>query len=289
MPKLEYPGFTGLSDQVLFRAATEPADKTKQQPRTVLIFGWGDGQPKHVAKYADGFRRLFPCANQIMVLSPISRAMWQSLEQRAESMTHVVKAAFPDGESTQDEGSMLVHIMSNTGAIFYAATLHAYRQAYNKPLPHRLVVLDSTPGSTDITLETLPRMSRAMALGTAALFPWPFLVTQCLWATFLAATHLWETVTGRDGAPVTSMKAFQNPDMQEKSAKRLYLYSKDDQIILWSDIEKHIAESREQGWQTDSVLFEGSGHVGHMRLHPEEYWKSIQNAWAGIVAPKRQV
>lgn len=214
--------------------------------------------------------------------------MWQSLEQRAEHMTHVVKSAFPsDISNTDEEGSVLVHIMSNTGAIFYAATLHAYRKAYNKPLPPRLVVLDSTPGSTDMTLEALPRFSRAMALGTAAWFPWPFVVTQCLWATFLVGNHFLQVITGRESAPVTSIKAFQNPDMQEKSAKRVYLYSKEDQIILWSDIEKHIAESREQGWQTDAVVFEGSGHVGHMRLHPEKYWNSIQAAWIEVVDQKR--
>jgi predicted transposase YbfD/YdcC len=289
MPNLEYPGFTGLSDQVLFRAAstTEPADKTKQQPRTVIIYGWGDGQAKHVAKYTDGFQQLFPSANQIMVLSPISRAMWQSREQRAENMTHVVKAAFPNEDvGTHDEGSVLIHMLSNTGAIFYTSTLHAYREAYNRPLPHRLVVLDSTPGTTEISLRTLPRLSHAMTLGTAAWFPWPFLVTQCLWATFLAANHLVERITGRDSAPLTALKTFQNPDMEDKSAKRLYLYSKDDQIILWSDIEEHIAESREQGWQADGVIYEGSGHVRHMQVHPEKYWKNIQIAWIEAMAPK---
>ncbi|CRG83423.1 hypothetical protein PISL3812_00774 [Talaromyces islandicus] len=279
MPNLEYPGFTGLSDQVLFRAAST-TEKTTHQPRAVIIYGWGDALAKHVVKYADGFQQLFPSANQIVVLSPISRAMWQSSEKRAEHMAHVVKAAFPSEDAnTHDEGSVLIHMMSNTGAIFYTSTLHAYRAAYNKPLPHRLVVLDSTPGSTDISLATLPRLSRAMTLGTAAWFPWPFLVTQCLWATFLAGNHLLEIITGRDSAPVTSLKTFQNADMEEKSAKRFYLYSKEDQIIFWSDIEKHIAESREQGWQTDAVIFEGSGHVGHMRLHPEKYWNNIKLAW----------
>lgn len=300
MPNLEYPGFIGLSDQVLFRAGstTEPVDKidkTKQPPppRTIIIYGWGDSRAKHVVKYADGFQRVFPGANQIMVLSPISRAIFQSREQRAEHMKCVVNAAFPSDThgdyDDENEGSVLIHMLSNTGAIFYTSTLLAYREIYNKPLPHRLVVLDSTPGTTEISLRTLPRLSYAMTLGTAAWFPWPFVVTQCLWAAFLATNCFVETVTGRDSAPVTALKTFRNPETEEKSARRLYLYSKDDQIILWSDIEEHIAESRRQGWQADAVTFEGSGHVRHMQVHPEKYWKNIQLAWIEAVAQKRHV
>lgn len=62
-------------------------------------------------------------------------------------------------------------------------------------------------------------------------------------------------------------------------APRLYLYSKEDEIIWWEDLEQAVAKVRELGWKTDLEMFEGSPHVGHMRLHPEQYWNKIVECW----------
>lgn len=44
-------------------------------------------------------------------------------------------------------------------------------------LPHQLLIMDSTPGSSDLSWGNVTRWSRAMALGAAAWFPWSFAVT----------------------------------------------------------------------------------------------------------------
>ncbi|KKK14873.1 hypothetical protein ARAM_002839 [Aspergillus rambellii] len=284
--KPSFPGFTALSDQIFVREG-EPAAgaQAPKDPRVIIIFGWGDAQPKHVTKYADGFGQLFPGSKQIAVLAPIYQALWRSMEQRVEAMKPILDATFPSTSFPRAEDhddSVLVQVMSNTGGINYAALLHAYEITYGKPFPHRLVTFDSTPGSTDLTFDNLGRLSLAMALGTASWFPWPFVVTQCIWGVFLFAVNVIEKIVGQESAAVQSIKAVQNPKLQSKQAKRLYLYGKQDRIILWSDIEKHIAEARVQGYESECCLFEGSGHIEHMRKHPEAYWGAIQAAWAKL-------
>lgn len=287
MPKLpSIPGFTAVSDQVLVREPSAsdgpaPAPLPAGHPGTVLVYGWGDGLPKHVAKYADGFRVLYPHTRQVVILSPISKALFSDLQKRSEAMLPVIKAIWPDGPPAEDTPgpTVLAHTMSNTGAVNYAATLYAFRQLYDRALPHQLLVMDSTPGSTDVTGANLVRWSRAMALGTAAWFPWPFVVTQSIWAVALAINGFYEWLIGRKSAGAWSRVAANDTTYELKSARKMYIYSKEDDLIGWEDIELHVAETRKLGWTADVEVFDGSGHVGHMRKAPEQYWKAIMESW----------
>ncbi|KAG6014789.1 hypothetical protein E4U43_006116 [Claviceps pusilla] len=299
----KFPGFTAHSDQIFSRSGEALQEgqaippQHKHDPTTVLVYGWGDGLPKHVAKYADGFRALFPYANQVVVLSPISKAMFSSLRQRTDHMLPVVNLLFPptqhqyqhqdhdhDHEHDHEHARILVHTMSNTGAVNYAATLNAYRETHHRPMPHHLLIMDSTPGSTHLSLGNLSRWSRAMALGTAAWFPWPFLLTQTIWGVFLllhTLLHGW--LMGRQSAGAWSIWAVNRSHLESTRARRLYLYGRADDLILWEDIEQHVAQTRRLGWAVDAEVFEGSGHVGHMRMHPRQYWGAVGRGWKGVV------
>ncbi|KAM4063106.1 PaxU [Hirsutella rhossiliensis] len=266
------PGFSALSDQVFVRPGSVDVKPSTSDPDTVIIYGWGDGQGRHVAKYADGYRRLFPHAKQVVVLSPIIKGMFSDLRQRSEYMVPVV-------EAMGDEDSALVHAMSNTGAANYAATLHAYRLRNNEALPHQLLIMDSTPGSTDLTPSNVMRWSRAMAMGTASWFPWPTAVTQAIWGVFLCVHSLYWWMLGRESAGAWSRRAVNDERYEAKGARKLYMYSKEDELISWEDIERHAAETKERGWEAEAELFQGSGHVGHMRQSPAQYWTAIGRAW----------
>ncbi|KAG5981669.1 hypothetical protein E4U55_002705 [Claviceps digitariae] len=297
----KFPGFTAHSDQIFSRSGEALQDgqaipsQHEHDPTTVLIYGWGDGLPKHVAKYADGFRKLFPYANQVVVLSPISKAMFSSLRQRTDHMLPVLNLLFPftqavhqhqdhDHDPDHDHARILVHTMSNTGAVNYAATLNAYRQTYNRPMPHHLLIMDSTPGRTHLSFSNLSRWSRAMALGTAAWFPWPFIITQITCGVILLLhmlLHGW--LLGRQSAGAWSIWAVNQSHLESMGARRLYLYGRQDDLIPWEDIERHVAQTRQLGWVVDAEVFEGTGHVGHMRVHPERYWGAVGRSWEGVV------
>lgn len=283
------PGFTALSDQVFVRDGDQTKEAGTSDPSVVIIYGWGDGLPQHVAKYAVGFREMFPCAKQVVVLSPIAKAMFTDLKQRSSYMVPVVDAVFPpdaaaaDAEKNKDSGTILIHAMSNTGAINYAATLNEYLQRYKKPMPHKLITLDSTPGGTDLTWSNLRRWSRAMALGTAKWFPWPFVLTQSIWGFFLLLNSLYLWLVRRGHAGAWSRVASNDHTYATKKARRLYMYSKEDDLIGYEDIEEHVAESKEKGYAADTKVFVGSGHVGHMRMHPEAYWTAIYDSWKRAV------
>jgi hypothetical protein len=280
-----FPGFTKLSDQVYLRAAgTSTTTSEQNDPTTIIIYAWGDAHPKHIAKYIDGYTKLYPSAKLIVVLGPMAKALYQNLEQRSRNMEVLIDATFSGstGEGTRDE-RVLVHAMSNTGGINYAATLNSYSQQHpGAQFPHVLGVFDSTPGSSSL-LANLGPWSRAMAIGASGWFPGPMVIMQSLMAVFLVVVHGFLFLIGRPSPAVFSTMAVNNPEMASIKAQRLYQYSKADEIIHWEPVEKHAADAKELGYQVGLEMFLDSPHCGHMRMYPERYWGAIRKAWDAAV------
>ncbi|KAI1631388.1 hypothetical protein F4809DRAFT_654078 [Biscogniauxia mediterranea] len=285
-----FPGYTPITDRIFIRnedhsSSAKPAAAAAagpDDPTTILIFGWGDAQPRHVAKYADGYHALFPGARIVVVVSPTIAAVCQSLAQRTAAMMPVVDAVFPCAAAAAAERDerVVLHAMSGTGGIYAAATLNAYRERHGAGarLPHRLCVSDSAPGSAEFATEA-GRWARAMALGTAAWFPWPFAVTRALWWAVLWAAHLLRAALRAEPAGKYSTRAFLDHAMATPRAPRLYMYSKEDDLIGWRDLEHQAAVARGKGYTTILERFEGSPHVGHMRMFPDRYWGAIARCW----------
>jgi pimeloyl-ACP methyl ester carboxylesterase len=288
-------GFTRLSNQVYVRPADSSTGTCSdvKDPTTILIYGWGDGQPKHVVKFVAGYLKLYPSARIVLILGPILKMFFETLEQRTRSMDPVLYAlrdsSTAGGRRNEEEDRILVHVMSSTGGVNYAGTLHAHNQGRvgkrggdgdgdTKLFPHALTVLDSTPGSTSVRANIGP-WSRAMTIGAGFSGPLLGLVVQGLSACFLLATHGLMWLVGQDSPAVFSSRAINDPDLEALAARRLCLYGPGDEIIAASAIEAHSAAARAKGYKVDLESFDGSGHVGHMRAYPERYWGAIKDAW----------
>ncbi|KAF9769310.1 hypothetical protein IL306_013274 [Fusarium sp. DS 682] len=275
-----FTGFTALSGRIFVRSGEESTGNKPNpgHPRAVIIYGWGDAPPRYVSKFTDGYRQLYPHTKQLAVLSPIYKGFFDHVTQRTQDMLPIIHEIFPNDTEDSSDGSVLFHILSNSGAINYSATLNAYKETYNKPMPHTLTVFDSTPSTSDLTWDNLKRWSHAMAIGTAAKLPWPFFVTQVLCGWFFCMIHLFDYLAGRESAPKFSHRIFNDEQWESKQTTRLFLYGKGDVLIPWQHIEGHMAASREAGYVTEGQLFD-SGHVEHMRNDPERYWGAIDESW----------
>ncbi|KAJ0128504.1 putative epoxide hydrolase [Fusarium oxysporum f. sp. albedinis] len=275
------PGLTRLSSQIFLQGGEKRVGQTvlPEHPRVVIIYGWGDGLLKHIVKYLYEFRQLYPHAKQVIVLSPMAQAMRQNAAQRSNSMLPVIEAAFPRGIKEDSADSVLIHVMSSTGVINYAATLDAYRQIHGVPLPHCMASYDSTAGNSDFNLRVLFQWSYALALGTRSWNPLPFFMAQFAWGVFICVNHLLDIIKGRESAGTISKRIMLDEKFKSKKALNVYIYSMEDKLVSWMDIEKGIAEAKGVGYRVECAVFEGSEHVSHMKVHPELYWKTIERAW----------
>ena len=59
------------------------------------------------------------------------------------------------------------------------------------------------------------------------------------------------------------------------------------QITISDEVTKaSAAHAKVLGYSIDLEMFEGSSHVGHMRLHPEQYWNKVAGSWKQAMEKK---
>ncbi|KAI0877229.1 hypothetical protein GGS24DRAFT_448570 [Hypoxylon argillaceum] len=280
-----FPGYTPITNRIFIRnekvasdSETTKSRTTANDPTTILVYGWGDGSPKHVAKYSEGYHALFPSARIVVIINPILAAATHTLPKRTESMLPLIDTCFPAKDDASER--VIMHIMSNTGGIYAAATLNAYRERHglDATLPHHLCVSDSTPGGLHFPTEVW-RWSRAMAMGVPKWFPLPFKFSQALCAAFLFLVNYLAIAVGIEPSGPHSARIFTEHAFATPRALRLFCYSKEDDLIYWEDLEEQAATARSKGYTTVLEEFKGSPHVGHMRMHPEQYWGTILRCW----------
>ncbi|KAI1436839.1 hypothetical protein GGR50DRAFT_174459 [Xylaria sp. CBS 124048] len=285
-----FPGYTPITHRIFIRDEKPGAsnlesakrDAIPTDPTTILVYGWGDGRPRNVAKYSEGYHALFPSARIVVIISPIWAASTQTLPVRTQEMMPIIDTIFPTKDNSSER--VIMHVMSNTGGIYAGATLNAYHERHgpNAALPHYLCVSDSTPGGLNLLSEVW-RWSRAMAMGAPKWLPLPFIFVQALCCLFLIFMTYGAIALGLEPSGDQSIRVFNDNGFATPKALRLYCYSKEDDLIYWEDLEKQAAFARSNGYRTVLEEFKGSPHVGHMRMHPEQYWSAILRSWKEAV------
>lgn len=66
-----------------------------------------------------------------------------------------------------------------------------------------------------------------------------------------------------------------------KGTRRTYIYSEEDDVIGWEDVEDHARDAERKGWAVELVKFQTSTHVGHLKQDPERYREVILKTWFG--------
>jgi hypothetical protein len=118
-------------------------------PNTIIIFGWADGQSRHVVKYTDVYQKLYPTARIIAILSRIMSIFLSTAEVTQAVMKPAVTVLLFSDKISDGRALLkrvLLHILSNGSAINLVGFSEAYQAQTNHFLSHVLLVTDSTPG-----------------------------------------------------------------------------------------------------------------------------------------------
>lgn len=275
----DLPNFRVLGPNLYIRdSASSENVIPDHHPRFILLFGWGDVLPQHIAKYVDGFTALFPHSPQIIYLSRLGGVWFTTLAQRARAVSRILPVVYPDGPLRRDD-RVLVHAMSNGGSVYYSGLLYTYRTLYGTAMPHRLLSLDSTPGGTDHTLRNIYIWAGATALRLAKVYHVPFLAAHAACLFVVLGSWVNHRLRGETFSGAWASAAVNDATYNPKTARKLYLYSNADSVIDYRDVELHAAETRRRGWEADLEMFEGTEHVSHLRKYPEQYWRAVARAW----------
>lgn len=147
----------------------------------------------------------------------------------------------------------------------------AYRTKTGQALQLKSNVLDSAPGSPEITVAHRAMML-SFNLPSLAYYPASIL----LWL-YLALTWIYMLVSGAMN-PIDAVRDRINDTTLFKPGKRVYIYSKEDQMVPWTWVEANASLAGRRGWAVEKEMFKGSKHVAHAMLDKERYWDIIKRA-----------
>lgn len=269
--------FKSLNPSVYIYKAVLSDKKPENDPDVILLCGWMDGTPRHISKYTTPYGTTYPNTTIIVVITTVKDAVFSRTHQNITRITPVVtQIASIAKQVSADESRdarILLHSFSNGGGYSAMLILQQWRELTGKAMNIQAMILDSSPG--------IPTLSRTVAAMSVSLPKFPLfrflgiLTLRLLYVFFIIAYTLSRRVDW-----VTRMRATHNDErFVKKAGRRVYVFSEEDEMVDWRDVVKHADEAEEKGYKVRKEMFVGSGHVSHMILQSERYWKVVKETW----------
>jgi hypothetical protein len=304
--------------------STSPPTTVTAQPDLIIFCAWAFAAPKHILKYIDQYRIVYPRSEILLLQSSLASLTWIPDSVQIHRLEPAVVAlqtflhTFDTVHEGTDEPIILAHAFSNGGAHSLVQLAQAYREHLRRsPAPSHLpisgLLIDSSPGKADfqigikVALSIFPRSATlARALFTPAAY---VLVTWIQGAHYLGiaeniaskAARCLNDVAGPFLVQRTSRSRSGEDDAQYglRTVPRTYVYSNRDEMVRWQDVLEHAGEARRaladalkvQGnVHAEDVIrlegFPGTPHVNHVGGDPGRYWRVVRETVERAAARK---
>ncbi|KAJ7503545.1 hypothetical protein B0H11DRAFT_586645 [Mycena galericulata] len=271
--KFSSADLTPLGKYAFIQRPTSVSSTSLTDPTVVLIFGWMSARLLHLLKYTSMYRQIYPDATIIVVRSNIS-ILWTSHATRFKPVVEVLEAL----GCLQNRQRILTHSFSNGGA-FHLIALQGILSSKNTntqtPRTASAMIIDSAPGG-----DSLAKLQLALTSPIKNAF------LRLLASFFIRVVYsiLWTRgqILRRPSPLQTMMVSLRRPRVLpwiDERTPRLYIYSKVDEMVPFTDVEAHAARSESEGLDVRRVCFDKSPHVAHARLYPEEFWTAVRKVW----------
>ncbi|KAH7146811.1 hypothetical protein B0J13DRAFT_584290 [Dactylonectria estremocensis] len=242
-----------------------------------MLCTWVAANPKHIAKYTASYQRLFPNASILIVQTWTYDVIFQPTDGFHSARlqpAHDIILSFLDAYLGSDDAGIVFHAFSNGGALttgLLAMMLRCSRP-HHKDLLHALV-LDSCPGQGGYFASTYA------IIVSARLHTYPYAVyTITSFLVYVAALYIAacgpleiETMVDR------IRRRLNDESLIGLNVPRLYLYSKVDELVHWTDVASHAGEARRKGYEVDEVVFQSSEHYAHLQEDAAKYWDAVSD------------
>merc|ERR1712013_190515 len=269
---------TSPSASVPSSSTPSPSTMENKAPY-ILLFGFAGSSPHHLAKQASVYSSLGYYS--LSTIFPAQYPFSYDIHQITNCAHQVLEAAYK-----QKVQEVVVHSLSNNGAILYQHLTQLVMAEY-QDITIKGAVFDSAPGPGN-TLETLqylgllPKYPPTTAGNLLTYFlytayPWLNRINKMKLKDILAASvyqarNLEVNWRRHHGVP------WPGPFLMNERADwpLLFLYSKKDRQIPWRYITRVADKQRSKGRKVTTHIFSSSGHVAHLKIHPEEYRHSLE-------------
>lgn len=252
------------------RAQSSSKEVKDTTPETILFLSWGDADARHIEKYTNIYTKLYPRATVVLVRGGILDFLYRTEATQRKLVSPAVKIL-----TETDIDTLLIHVMSNAGSKQWSTISKLYFATTERALSNATTIIDSAPGRFGFK-QNFTALSRSLPRAFL-----PRIVLGFVFGFILSVIHLGSfLLPGPDTLEVVR-RELNSTSGTVKGARRCYVYSDTDDIILKEDVEDHAKEAEEKGWAVDLVKFQGSTHVGHFKHDPKQYLEAIERTWSG--------
>lgn len=265
-----YNSMCQLGPAIYLRDFPKPLEKN-DNPLTIVLFFWMNASLRPAAKYISEYTKIAPNARIICVFTSASDLFLRTSDAAQRKRISPVLDAILSLKTTgrTSDGELYVHVFSNGGSLTLARVASAYRDATGNPLPIRALLVDSAPGKA-----SLGRTVKALSYSFPKFFLWRIMLSGVVWTWVLMFMTVGKLL--RKQSPSSRLRdGLNDPKLIAGRAERCYVYSKEDELIPWKDVEDHAERAHSKGWVVSREMFEASPHVGHMKTDPRRYWNIV--------------
>lgn len=237
-------------------------------PSLILFFSWTSALPRPISKYTTDYIEMFPNVPIMIVTTTLSDLAFKSDRHKQTVLVPAVEYII----SRHLDINIHTHCFSEGGSHKAIQFAKAYLSRTGEKLPITSLCLDSTPGD-----HQYHRIARAFSLSLP-----PSLLLRLLGLIFayLMLTFLWcfYAIYGPKKNLMTRIRRGLEDQRlwNTQHIRRCYLYSKNDTLIKYQDVEKHARKAKAKGTEVLLATFEESEHCHHVREDREKYWASVR-------------
>jgi hypothetical protein len=261
--------FVRLNQSIYLHQPSIAKTGTSQGPDLILILGWMDASPRHIAKYTAGYEREYPSAR---ILAITTSAVDAALRTTTANLNRV-QPALDILYTLPADAKLLVHFFSNGGAFTNTLISKAYQEKRGRPLPASAQIFDSSVGRSSYAATVrafsvgLPKNIIAQVLGVFIL------------RIMLGLYLLGYSLSGKEDVVEVARRSLNDKTLLDLDTPRLYVYSVADDMVAWQDVEEHAKDAKKLGYTVDMEKYQDSGHAAHMLVDQEKYWRAVQRLW----------
>ena len=290
------------------RPHVSTAPRVARAPCAVLLCGWMNGELKYLHKYVAPYKRMFPHATILILLSTFKTTFFNppaaslaTAQLIKEELLRVGRDAMEQGD--EEPPRMAVHYFSNGGMVTLSTMMeHLHDASPHMPTP-MATIFDCVPG---ILSEPIMRDASTM---TYKFGSWNYLSTSALvrlyfWRTALFgyAYHPMDNVESAkkyQNIPSTWHWATQRP-APHTLPPRLYMHTRADAYISPISVTEHAAEAQRVNHEPRPMLLEAEkltsppvwpplsdvrtrqlvwdtpAHCQMARQFPDLYWSTVK-------------
>lgn len=253
-------------------------------PTLILVGGWMDAREPHLAKYTTQMQALFPDASILLVRSFAYHFLSGRFPGEIQPAVPLIRSILAQGgEGDGRTPRLLVHVFSNGGSTMLKLLYGLYlRPATGEneatAFPQHVTIFDSAPGrfqySRTLTAFTLSLGKRTSFLSRVFITVFAHIICSFFWILHML----------RPGPLESTWAAHNDRAINPAETQRTYIYSKQDALVEFKDIEAHAAHAQARGYDTRLEEFVGTAHVAHVRGDEDRYWRIVRETWDGRTA-----